>query len=180
MQKVENLQNDVEMQVTSALHQQGSSALENVSGDSSLVHRPSSTTYGADELSIESSFHYNTAVSKDDSFDEDVVRLSLSTVYSSASTAGVPKFEQTSVVKPAENWNKMRDVMSMPTDEELYEEYHNESINNGHSEHADNNDTDVDNISSGNYDFDEKTLSFEEWKVEKKKFKKGIAILYYF
>ena len=178
VQKVETLQSDVEMPVTSALHRQGSSALEDISGGSSLWHRPSSTTYGADELSIESSFHHDTAVIEDYAVNEGADRLSLSSVYSSVDSAGIPKFEQTSIVKPAEHWSRMRDAMSMPTDEELYREYHNELTKNGHSGHADSNNSGVDSISSGNYDFDEKPLSFEEWKVERKRFKEGIAILY--
>ncbi len=168
----ENLQNDVEMQVTSALHQ-GSRASENVSDNSSLRYRPSSNIYEADELSTTSNFQYSTAVIENNAVDTEVDRVSLSTVYNSVSTVSMPKFEQTSVVKSTENWNKMRDVTSMPTDEELYQEYQNELINNRQSDLADHNNSNADNVASSNYDFDEKTLSFEEWKVEKKKFKTG-------
>ena len=89
---------------------------------------------------------------------------------SRASVDSTPMFTAAAVSalrKSNESWNKMRDVTTPPSEEELYQEYQNEVKNSSR------NSSKLTSTASNKYDFDEVSLSFEEWKIEKKKFKAG-------
>ncbi len=87
----------------------------------------------------------------------------MSALYDVGKTTMMPTFE----LKSSESWNKMRDVTTPPSEEELYQEYQNEVKNSS------SNSSKLPSTASNNHDFDEVSLSFEEWKIEKKKFKAG-------
>ena len=154
VRETDRVHGDMEMQTTSALH-------SNTAGDD--TSSPSMYIRQADNLTIESSFQYNVDAEEVDD------RMSMSRVYDSGKTEVIPSFELKS---SNDNWNKMRDVMSMPSDEELYQEYQKEMINNDSS--GGTSGTSGNSVAAaGSYDFDEKRMSFEEWKIDKRKFKAG-------
>ena len=155
--EVDRVQGDMEMQVTSALHRDSNTGDDG--SKPSLFDRASSTIYKSDEFSTESSFQYDVTAVDD--------RVSMSALYDVGKTTMMPTFE----VKSNESWNKMRDVTTPASEEELYQEYQNEVKNSS------SNSSKLTSTASNNYDFDEVSLSFEEWKIEKKKFKAGTRLL---
>ncbi len=149
VRETDRAQGDMEMQTTSALHR--STVGDDTGNDTSspnIYIRPS-TVYEADELTTESSFQYNVAAVEIDD------RVSLSRLFDSGKTTIMPKFELKSVDNKTCN--------TILSDEELYQEYQNDYVQA----------SDTANGADVKYDFDEKTLSFEEWKIERKKFKAG-------
>ncbi len=172
VQEADRIQVDTEMQAMSVLHQQNSNIPNDVDGNSSMLLRSASTTiYEAHEISSQSSFQHdaiangkqNDNIVNDDK-DNDA-RISLSTVYNNM----IPTLENGNFMKSNENWNQMRHATLIPTDEELYRQYQHELVTNSSS---------ADGLASESYDFDAKALTFEEWKIERKKFKAGKSLHY--
>ncbi len=175
VREADRLQTDTEMQTTSTLHQRECSVPSSVS-TSYANNRASSAVYVADEITTTSSFVYSgsrgDSANGNKTVHSEEDRVSLSTVYNTTSKVAMPVFDYSAMAKSADNLSKMRDVASaMPSDEELYQEYQNEMMSGHEGGPRSGDSADV-------YDCDDNAMTFEEWKVERKKFKSGTPSLY--
>ena len=170
VREADRLHTDTEMQTTSALHRRDDCMSSSASA-SDTYNRASSAVYEAEEISTTSSFVYSGS-RRDSANDNNTVnneedRVSLSTVYNTASKVAMPVFDYSAMAKSADNLSKMRDVASaMPSEEELYQEYQNEMMGGHEGGPRTGDSADV-------YDCEDNAMTFEEWKVERKKFKSG-------